>query len=486
MDRLRQLLRPEQPYEPIEDRAPDEVEGGEDGDADSLKKQRSFSYIDYAIFLLLGISMLWAWNMFLAAGPYFNFRFRHNAWISENFQAAEVSVSTVTNLASMLVLTKLQAGASYPRRIIISLLINIATFALLTASTAFNVGAGGYFGFLMVMILSTSLATGFCQNGVFAYASGFGEPRYTQAIMTGQAIAGVLPCIAQIVSVLSVQSHDEDNTQHARGDKAPAETEPATPGPAPVSPWAAFAYFLTAAVIAAVTLLAFFYQLGRYRQYHNLPKSQAPKHDQHISTPIDPANPLTASDDEGEEEDAPTKTVALSTLLRKLFWLAGGVFLTFAITLASFPVFTQRITSVLKPSAQPPLLQPPAFIPLAFLMWNIGDLVGRLLTAVPRLSLTQYPRLVFLLAMSRAAWIGLYHLCNIRGRGAVVESDFFYLVIVQMLFGLTNGFLGSTCMIGAGEWVEESEREAAGGFMGLSLVGGLAVGSLASFFAANV
>jgi len=52
---------------------------------------------------------------------------------------------------------------------------------------------------------------------------------------------------------------------------------------------------------------------------------------------------------------------------------------------------------------------------------------------------------------------------------------------VQFLFGLSNGYLGSSCMMGVEEWVEEEEREAAGGFMGLWLVGGLTVGSLGSF-----
>lgn len=36
-------------------------------------------------------------------------------------------------------------------------------------------------------------------------------------------------------------------------------------------------------------------------------------------------------------------------------------------------------------------------------------------------------------------------------------------------------------MMHAPEYVEEEEREAAGGFMGLMLVGGLTFGSLASF-----
>jgi equilibrative nucleoside transporter 1/2/3 len=76
-------------------------------------------------------------------------------------------------------------------------------------------------------------------------------------------------------------------------------------------------------------------------------------------------------------------------------------------------------------------------------------------------------------------------LCNIGGRGAKINSDFFYLFIVQLLFGLTNGYLGSSCMMGFVEWVESDELEAAGGFMSLALVGGLAAGSFLSFAVAS-
>lgn len=65
-----------------------------------------------------------------------------------------------------------------------------------------------------------------------------------------------------------------------------------------------------------------------------------------------------------------------------------------------------------------------------------------------------------------------------------MNSDFFYLFIVQLLFGATNGFLGTMCMMGAVEYVDVAEREATGAFMTLMLVAGLTAGSLLSFLVA--
>lgn len=159
-------------------------------------------------------------------------------------------------------------------------------------------------------------------------------------------------------------------------------------------------------------------------------------------------------------------------------FLATAVFVCFAVTMV-FPVFTASIRSVNNVDSA-------IFIPTAFLLWNIGDLVGRLVTLWPKVSLTHYPFALFCLGMARLIFIPMYFLCNIKDKGAVIQSDFFYLVVVQFLFGLTNGYLGSECMMGSGEWVLAEEREAAGGFMGLMLVGGLTVGSLLSFLLGDI
>jgi len=383
--------------------------------------------------------------MFLAANPYFQRRFARNDNLLRNFQSAIMSVSTIGNLGSMIVLTKLQARANYPHRIAASLVLNIVVFTLLAVSTKLFLGvsAGVYFTFLMLMVLSASLAAGLCQNGVFAYVAGFGREEYTQGIMTGQGIAGVLPCIAQIVSVLSVPPRKE----HVDGAPQQSSTS-------------AFAYFLTATIISAVALLAFFYLQREHSSRVRL--------------------------DEVDETPAPTerKSIPLTRLFKKLTWLASAVFLTFVVTMF-FPVFTQKILSVRDPDSAPRLLQPATFIPLGFLFWNVGDLLGRMGPAIPAMRLTAYPKILFIFSIARVAFIPLYLLCNIGGKGAAVSSDLFYLFVVQLLFGITNGYLGSSCMMGFVEWLDGDEAEAAGGFMSLCLVGGLTVGSFMSFFAAQ-
>lgn len=151
------------------------------------------------------------------------------------------------------------------------------------------------------------------------------------------------------------------------------------------------------------------------------------------------------------------------------------------------PILIPHTKAILSthPSPTPRLLQPKTFIPLGFLFFNAGDLLGRLLTllqpSTPTFQTLTHPRSLALLALLRILFIPLYFLCNIRGRGAAVRSDLFYLGLVQLGFGLSNGWLGSTCMMSVGRWVGPEEREVAGGFMGMMLVVGLAVGSLASF-----
>lgn len=75
-------------------------------------------------------------------------------------------------------------------------------------------------------------------------------------------------------------------------------------------------------------------------------------------------------------------------------------------------------------------------------------------------------------------------MCNINGRGSIA-GDWFYLIVVQFLFGLTHGWLSGTSMMGVPVWVDQEERGAAGAFMGFTLVSGLVTGSVLGLVAAH-
>lgn len=396
-------------------------------------------------------------NMFLAAAPYFQSRFRDDAGIMSHFQSAIISVGCLTNLTSVLILQNLQAKASYPKRIMQALVLNIVVFSLLCLSTAVfrGVSPKGYLAFTLIMVFFTSIASALLQNGGFAFASSFGRSEYIRAIMTGQAVAGVLPSVAQILSVLALPEPDRW-----------AEPSVLASTLAHQSATSAFIYFITATVISLFTLFAVF-PLVR-------------KHNRILQDKM-----MSSVESVEEPNGAKRKPVSMLTLYKKLYFMAGAVFICFAVTMF-FPVFTQKILSVIPEDKAPRLFQPASFIPLGFLMWNLGDFFGRLLTMIPVPAITHRPWTLFCLSILRGAHLPLYLLCNIEGKGAKIHSDAFYLFVVQFGFGTTNGWLGSLAMMKASDFVDDEEREASGGFMVMNLVGGLTFGSLLSFAASGV
>jgi len=170
-------------------------------------------------------------------------------------------------------------------------------------------------------------------------------------------------------------------------------------------------------------------------------------------------------------------------LSSKLLWPALANFSCLCISSVS-PVFVAKITSVVPVDTAPTILQPQTFIPLAIVLWNIGDLLGSVL-AVSSQFLIRHRLVIFILSLARVGFIPLYLICNVDGRGSFA-GDWFYLVIVQFLFGVTHGWLSGASMMGVPVWIAEEDREDAGAFMGMTFVAGLVAGSILGLMAARV
>ena len=73
-----------------------------------------------------------------------------------------------------------------------------------------------FFTTLMFMVLLSAMATCLAQNGTMAIVNVLGGI-YANAVMVGQAVAGVLPACALIISILLVG--DKVSDQHHRVEK---------------------------------------------------------------------------------------------------------------------------------------------------------------------------------------------------------------------------------------------------------------------------
>ncbi|KAL2188637.1 hypothetical protein L209DRAFT_751662 [Thermothelomyces heterothallicus CBS 203.75] len=483
MNRIRAFFAPPKAsaseYEPLADDESGTLRGS------TREEAAPFSWVEYCIFALIGVAMLWAWNMFLAAAPYFQTRFQSDPWIYANSQSAILTTSTVVNLGAMLVLTSMQSSANYPFRINTALVMNAAVFAMLTISTFsfLDVAPKLYLAFLLLMVALAATAAGLMQNGAFSFAASFGRPEYTQAIMAGQGVAGILPPLTQMLSFLAFSDSPSVGGPGPGKPRSGHDSAPDEGGTA------AFIYFLTAVLMSVLTLAAF---VPLVRRHSRLLEDRAVLSSTTVFGEDASAGRRlhqSTNNVRGDNGNPPHRYVPLTTLICKLGWLAGAVAMCFIVTMF-FPVFTAKILSVHDDDGTPtaPLFRPGAFIPLAFFFWNLGDLAGRVSTMAPALSfgLRRRPAVLFALSLARWGFLPLYLLCNLHGDGAAVPSDLFYLLVVQFSFGITNGWLGSTAMMAAAEWVAEDERAAAGAFMSMCLVGGLAVGSVLSFTAAGV
>ena len=174
---------------------------------------------------------------------------------------------------------------------------------------------------------------------------------------------------------------------------------------------------------------------------------------------------------------------------RTCYRLSVGV--TFAMTLMVFPAVTSAICSVRNPARQSPCDPHPAagrvfgdlWVPAIFLLFNVGDLLGRLLAnAWP--SKPPSGVAVLVASLARLALFPPLLLCNVVtphkwALPHVFMSDLWPVVLVSAL-AVTNGHLGSTAMMYGPALVPLAERAEEGSKMSLALTCGLTLGCFMS------
>jgi len=462
----------------------EQLKGEDAGPKDNLK-------VVYIIFYWLGIGTLLPWNMFITVNDYWNYKLRTvdvpaatdgielgsdddaadngsgfvsdnttesvepTGWNPNDLQKAwggYLAVASMVPNVTFLILNGLFGHRFKTQpRLIISLIFVIVMFTFTSIMVQIDTDSwqSTFLSVTLASVVFININAAIFQGGILGVAGGF-PPAYMGAVFSGQAVGGIFASGTNVV----VKALGANATQSA------------------------FFCFVISVVFLLTSLVA--YGVATRTQFY-----------QHY------LGEKSSSDSEKKPEDsklldngasAPSVPVKVNPgrVLLQISPYAAAVLICFLVTLGCFPAITMQVESTL-PRDNP--WAKTFYVPVAcFLLFNIGDYLGRFLAGV-----IQWPKpgkvgsfITLFLSISRFVFLPLFLFCNIRPgeRGltpVLFESDAVY-IIIMLLFSVSNGYIGSICMISGPQMVRSEEAQTAASLMVALLGLGLGSGAFLSNF----
>ena len=483
----------------------------------------------YKIFFLQGLGMMFPWNVYITAQSYYKHRFEGTAhtsnftfWFSTCFQIANiVGLALAVYYGSKF---NMRFSVAFP--MVINCLVLIATTSLVETN---RVTANFLFILTCGFVATCGVCTALLQLGIFGLAGRFPNV-YMQAVMSGQGMAGIAVSLINIFTTVSEPATKSNLSFDDIKESAFLYFLIAT-----------IVVIVTLLSFNLMSYLDFaqYYAFTdtqeeqnknrRERMLAHRERKKKEKNGSVDTTPLlmklggpeDPniippfkrsimespvysrrSTPGTTpngspggsrgnspnsdyEDLEADDKDGGNK-VGTCKIISYLWADAIGVFLVFFVTLSLFPGVTAEIRSVKNPDNFP---APPSgrvfgdlWVPISFLCFNVGDTLGRIMTAYVKL--TTKP--VLILATLRLGFLPLFLNCNVVPAGLEPKDDVMfnndiYPIIFMALMAISNGFLASCAMMNGPENVPDNVASRAGTLMAFFLEFGLILGCTASF-----
>ena len=395
----------------------------------------------YIIFFIQGMGMLLPWNFFITAKSYFSYKLTEDVTLQDRFENAFALASMIPGVLSLGFNIFLTGRISRNFRLAISLLIMLVAFITTTALVKFDTQDKPSMFFAITVSTCTvlNLATGIFQGTIFGVAGIVGQ-RYMQAIMSGQATAGIFAAVADLATKVANPNYNKEPTTSA------------------------LIYFIIASVFIIITGIAWsvLLKLPRMEFYFR-------RFERHVDRDIQDNATIT------DKEKIP-----YIMILKAISGKAAAVFIVFSVTLTCFPAIMAGISSTNKGDGS--IWDNELFSTLVvFLLFNTGDWIGRILAGVVKI-VDEKSKWLMILCIARIVFIPLFLMCNYEHRllPYVFNHDF-WPIIINVLFSVSNGYLGSLGMMYGPKMVSIEYGETAGTMMSLFLQLGLTFGACLSF-----
>ena len=457
------------------------------------KDARSLAYV---IMFLQGIAMLFPWNAFITAKNFYELEFKDTPFGNtfENFfSLAYMSSNLLTYLISFLWVHKVSERS----RIIVPSLITVVALGVATALCYIeSLDPTVYFGITITLVIASGACAAILQGAVFALSASLEhDGMYSQAVMSGQGLAGAIVAVSSIVTSASFPPGNNGGVRNS-----------------------AFLYFLIATVIVIVATggILVFDRLPFAQHYRRRMKRVKASYrhqpdrangDVSASSPAAPYTPGASSvaspgsefpdspadivmltpgtfqkkwGDDRHEAEA-DKEISLVHVGKKLKPYLFCVCFVFVVTLAMFPGIVVNLVSETPKKAR---FFDDLFIPFNILVFNMGDLFSRLAAGWWRPK-WMTAKVLVILSTARILFIPAFLFCNLviykKHELPVVFASDVWPIAFMAFFSFTNGYIVSVSMMNGPESVPIAERPSAGTILSFFMNTGLFGGSCLSF-----
>eukprot|EP00116_Pleurobrachia_bachei_P002157 sb/3462419/ len=378
--------------------------------------------LDGRAFMVLGAGFHLPFNSFVAAVDYFMMTYKR-----DNMAFIVASCYTYTVCGAVLLNVLLVNKVSTHARIHFGYLAFLVSLMALAALVGWTLvwGVGATTGYLVTVTATilTGLGCGIQEASYYGYA-GMLPPRYTRAIMLGEAFAGLVVCLNRIVTKLTIED--------------------------------------------ALTNTILFFSLSIVGE---LVCVVLHRHVRHCSFIKYYAAGRTNEKKEGKELEL-VSTNLMTTLkegmklrvrvAKKIWKLMLGILNVYFTTFLLYPGLTSVVHST----------WPDGWVAVVLITaFNLADFTGTMATGC-RYRLSE--NMLLVAGVVRWALIPTLLLCVVGD--PIIPGEVVPLIVI-MILGFTTGHMGSTPMCGAAKKLPPSEREMGGNLMTMMMLLGMSLGS---------
>eukprot|EP01116_Phalansterium_solitarium_P001484 TRINITY_DN11275_c0_g1_i1.p1 TRINITY_DN11275_c0_g1~~TRINITY_DN11275_c0_g1_i1.p1 ORF type:complete len:462 (-),score=-40.46 TRINITY_DN11275_c0_g1_i1:62-1351(-) len=378
----------------------------------------------YWIFCILGMGILVPWVTILTAVDYFTLQYPQ-----DNFEF-NITVAYMYPLAfSMFFVVRFGRIMNASARIVLGYTIFLVTL-LLIPFIRDMLSEAPAFGITLTLIAVLGLADAIAQGTLYGIAAMF-PAVYIQAIASGNGMAGLLISATRIVTRLMFP----ETVEGLRG--------------------ASILYFMISAGLIVLCIIG----------YIALLRMPIAKHYMQLGQPED-QQALTEEELTEPDKSIPvlSNTASFGGVMKKIWRYQLMICFNFTVTLFLFPGLFSVIPSMHGGDLD--------WFPVILIsIFQVTDFIGK---TIP----VKWPnifseRALYAIAASRIIFFPLFLLC-VQPRVFTHDA---IPIIIDLLFSISNGYVGAVTLMLAPSKVENHEKDLAGTIMAFSLVIGLTIGA---------